>query len=69
MIDVGRGCRLGCGDIKRESVLGVQCVVMGWSMGMYRVLVRPAKILYGTKKWALNEAQEKMFDVAEMRML
>ena len=37
-------------------------------MGMYRVLVRPAKIIHGTKKWALKEAQEKLFDVAEMWM-
>ena len=35
---------------------------------VYRTVVRPV-LMYGAETWALKKAQEKKFDVAEMRML
>ena len=35
---------------------------------VYRTVVRPA-LVYGVDIWALKEAQENKFEVAEMRML
>ena len=35
---------------------------------VYRTVVRPS-LMYGAETWALKKAQEKKFEVAEMRML
>ena len=35
---------------------------------VYKTVIRPAMI-YGAETWAVNKAQEKELDVAEMRML
>ena len=54
----GRECRMMC-DRKMSVMIKGK---------VYRTVVRPA-LMYGAETWALNKAQEKKLEFAEMRML
>ena len=54
-----------------KRVSGILCdrrISFGVKGKVYKTVVRPA-MMYGADTWAVNKAQEKKLDVAEMRML
>ena len=68
---------LGCGDdantIRMENwkrVTGILCersISLRVNGKVYKTIERPA-MMYGAETWAVKKVQEKMLDVAEMRM-
>ena len=56
---------------KKVSGIGLLCdrrIRLRVKGNVYKTVVRPAMV-YGAETWAVQKAQEKKLDVAEMRML
>ena len=63
--------RIQSGSKNWKRVSGILCdrrIRVRVKGKIYKTVARPA-MMYGAETWAVKKAQEKKFDVAEMRML